>query len=552
MWVAKRSFILLAAAFLLFPFIFIHPVSAQYGAYRDVIVTADSDYANIGVTFTATYKLELIDPSTGAVMRLYPKELITTPAGIPIQTGYVQVNAGENTMTFIGVLNLTAGQNTYRLIYSSTLMPDASPEYVSIECYKEATVTATSELTEYQVNFFVFNTTGIDSGFSVYLGNNTRPDFGDVHFQDVYGNELPFWLEYVGTTNASFWVKIPSIAAAPAGVGVRVCYGNPARTTSSNGESTFIFFDDFSIINATKWSTVGSGITWEIDGGALKGTDSVGTDWATYIQGNHALQPGECFHAKIKVGSGTNTAIYASAGNANDFVIAYLQTTNTLYMSGKVGGSWDEAYAGFTWSTGNWYDISVVRTGTLSFRAQSGGSSVDNSFSSIPSGGKIALKPAALAGSYSWFDNAFVRKWAATEPTVVEWGVESSLAGNFIVAYGTLVTEGFAINVDMPMLNTTQSIFINISATYAQPSAISDSVKLVVSTEWGRTLLVVLPIGIMLIAGRQDGAIFTILALACCTLINISAEDNVFNWGILGTVAFLALIMLFEEGGKRK
>ncbi len=73
-----------------------------------------------------------------------------------------------------------------------------------------------------------------------------KSDGGDIRFTDSNSNELNYWIEswdYAGK-NAKVWVKVPSIAAGSTTV-IRIYYGNPSAISSSNGDATFLFFDDF-------------------------------------------------------------------------------------------------------------------------------------------------------------------------------------------------------------------------------------------------------------------------------------------------------------------
>ena len=74
-----------------------------------------------------------------------------------------------------------------------------------------------------------------------------RSDFGDIRFTADDGvTELPYWMEEkVDGDYAVFWVKVPSIPASPDTATIYIYYGNPSATTTSNGEATFILFDDF-------------------------------------------------------------------------------------------------------------------------------------------------------------------------------------------------------------------------------------------------------------------------------------------------------------------
>ncbi|MBU4179970.1 MAG: DUF2341 domain-containing protein, partial [Actinobacteria bacterium] len=78
----------------------------------------------------------------------------------------------------------------------------------------------------------------------------------DIRFTDAGGVELSYWIEEwdsAGKT-ARIWVKVPEV---PSGGEAKITmhYGNPLAKSSSNGNSTFDFFDDFdgTSLNTNKW-----------------------------------------------------------------------------------------------------------------------------------------------------------------------------------------------------------------------------------------------------------------------------------------------------------
>jgi hypothetical protein len=98
-----------------------------------------------------------------------------------------------------------------------------------------------SALTDYQVRV------------DVTYDADMQPDFDDIRFRDSDGStELSHWREsYIASTSAIFWVKVPSV---PAGAKtIYMYYGNDAASSASDGDATFIFFDDFSG-DLSKWN----------------------------------------------------------------------------------------------------------------------------------------------------------------------------------------------------------------------------------------------------------------------------------------------------------
>ena len=106
------------------------------------------------------------------------------------------------------------------------------------------------------------------SGYQlVSLGGKCRTDFGDIRFtQD--GTELDYWLEEkIDGEYALFWVEVPTIPVA--GTTIYVYYGKEGASTTSSGDDTFPFFDDFEDEavddppDAAKWTTAGTdGADW--------------------------------------------------------------------------------------------------------------------------------------------------------------------------------------------------------------------------------------------------------------------------------------------------
>src|SRR3972149_4096369 len=159
---------------------------------------------------------------------------------------------------------------------------------------KENTGTA---LTDYQV---MIELKGAD------FPGEAKSDGADVRFTDSNGNELNYWIEswdHAGK-NAKIWVKVPSISTSAVSI-IRMYYGNPTSTSSSNGDMTFEFFDGFSgtTIDSTKWNVVGSGISQNNE--LLINVDS--PSWGHYVSSKNAFAAPIVIDAKIQTSySGTS------------------------------------------------------------------------------------------------------------------------------------------------------------------------------------------------------------------------------------------------------
>ena len=104
------------------------------------------------------------------------------------------------------------------------------------------TINSASALTDYQVKLIVAYDTDM------------QPDFDDLRFTSSdQTTELSYWLESkTDSTTATIWVKIPSLASGDNTI--YMYYANASATTASNGDNTFVFFDDFENGNLSKWS----------------------------------------------------------------------------------------------------------------------------------------------------------------------------------------------------------------------------------------------------------------------------------------------------------
>ncbi|MFH1227319.1 MAG: DUF2341 domain-containing protein, partial [Planctomycetota bacterium] len=109
---------------------------------------------------------------------------------------------------------------------------------------------AASALTNYPISF------------SVPYGRDMNIDFNDLRFTASDGvTPLDYWIESTATSFAAVWIKVNSIAVAPAITTIYMYYGNLAAAAASNGNNTFTLFEDFNgaSIDAVKWTKTDNG-----------------------------------------------------------------------------------------------------------------------------------------------------------------------------------------------------------------------------------------------------------------------------------------------------
>lgn len=93
----------------------------------------------------------------------------------------------------------------------------------------------------------------------------------DLRITDAACNVLPYFMDSLATDTANvIWVRVPAVSATDT-LELQLYYGNALADSVANGDSTFIFFDDFAAdtVNPAKWENVGGFTTFEPVAGVL-------------------------------------------------------------------------------------------------------------------------------------------------------------------------------------------------------------------------------------------------------------------------------------------
>ncbi len=292
--------------------------------------------------------------------------------------------------------------------------------------YREISVTENSgsALTAYQVLVQL-------SGGNFPTG--VKSDGADIRFTDANGNELSYWMEswdYAGK-NAKIWVKIPSISASATAT-IRMYYGNPSAGSSSNGDTTFDFFDDFigNSLDMNKWQ-INWG-TWSVNNGYGSSTSHAGGGEQASLQTKTAsFGSGYLISTKMrKVGSGNlndwfvNQLYYMDANNF--FGEYYHSDEGNIYPFEMVSGirTTNEKYT-TVGTAGTWFWIKTARMGNNIYaKAWNDGTTEPSAWqfsqviTGIPASGYIGYNPHWNNGGTVYVDFIDVRKYASSEPTL--------------------------------------------------------------------------------------------------------------------------------------
>jgi hypothetical protein len=292
-----------------------------------------------------------------------------------------------------------------------------------------------SGLTAYQVK--------VDVTYDSYMKSN----FDDIRFTDADGSTLlSHWREsYTASASATFWVKVPSV---PSGnKTIYMYYGNASASSASDGDATFVFFDDFSG-DLSKWnihidtdvaitSSYGNPApSLEISGGSTSspyGFAAIGSD-ATYSTFQNGIIEADVYPATVALPEIIFRGNYASnTGYKGRWDCR--TGTESPWMKPPYSGWAAFGTAVTRFGIANqWQKAKLVINGSAFtiYSNDSLKSSVTDTQYSGP--GEIGL--ANHYGTYARFDNVRVRKYVSPEPTA-SLGSEESM----YVSPGTIASQ---------------------------------------------------------------------------------------------------------------
>ena len=284
----------------------------------------------------------------------------------------------------------------------------------------------------YQVRVVVHYGPGVDGGENVYLNGKCLADFGDLRFTNRTGLFLlDHWMENkVDGDHAVVWVKVSDdLGVFPAKI--LLYYGKAGAVSASNGDATFLFFDDFEV-SLDKWTVFGSP-TLSTDF-AYSGTKSVKLPplattilhgWTTPPTGNKAahihfydeLSPlAEC--ALFSIDAGESEASFV--GIVND-VAQYEYTLDNIQYNSGVD------------RTIGWHTFVARSTENLKQFIIDGNlmpvTGVDNYCPDVH------ILGITLSEVSAYWDACFVRRFVSPEPNHGAWGIEEAEASGGIATY---------------------------------------------------------------------------------------------------------------------
>jgi len=289
---------------------------------------------------------------------------------------------------------------------------------------------------------------------SLIAGGKLENDASDLRFMnDSETQTLSYWIEQgINTSNTKVWVKIPQLNASGR-TRIAMYYGNANAVSASNGDSTFVFFDDFSTatLNANKWfSYKQSSVSQKNINGMLK--DS-GDGYASLISRNMGISAPFIIHSKINGYANYSwdlcPAVYAKEDSSYTRVIYY----SGLALRSGVGFS-DPGFpvalgsgvAMTTTACDTIYEFisKVYGNGACTVNTPRGTDSVPSSANTVANATRIGLwyfynsgNALGVCSQGRLHDNIFVRKFVTSNPVSDSVGNEIPIGYTFYYSKST-------------------------------------------------------------------------------------------------------------------
>ena len=279
---------------------------------------------------------------------------------------------------------------------------------------------------------------GLETNYTVKVevayDSDMQADFDDVIFTDNDNvTLLDFWREsYIESTSAVFWVKVTDSHEWGTYFMVQMYYGNDAVSTTSDGEATFLFFDDFENNDMDRWTTPGgywSTVSDRVKYGSYAGfaDADITLNDRKLIQDISAFRDSDIMvHLYVQSELETSKEYYFRSGATSAGVAQGLfgENDDWKYDNGPVSNWEVDTYLDDTWFE---LELAIDYTNSL-FRLWIDEASKGTIDLEDIEGVAITwmddwtLIVDSGEGEDLWIDEAYIRKWVLNEPEFDSFG----------------------------------------------------------------------------------------------------------------------------------
>ena len=285
--------------------------------------------------------------------------------------------------------------------------------------------------TNYQKRVVVHFGSGTDGGEDVYCSSHCKTDFGDVRFTSSDGASLlDYWLESkVDGDYAVFWVEVADSLESAAKT-IYVYYGNAPASTTSDGDSTFLFFDHFpgSSIDTAKWN--GGTVDTAVASSIMSHSKASGVySWLTTVNSFGPAVRYRAYGQVYQVGGPSSEHRFGMLNGVTNTEGAFIWYNSNVTKFKKIA-----AKSGVSTNTDmaqaldvNWHIFQVLYASSASCKFQIDANAVEEITTNCPS---VAIPICSTVYSnnateaISKFDWVFISKYVSPEPAHGAWGSE--------------------------------------------------------------------------------------------------------------------------------
>jgi len=266
------------------------------------------------------------------------------------------------------------------------------------------------------------------SGGDVDCEGHCQADFDDIRFVDIDNStELSYWREtYASSDYAIFWVNVSADAISDGKI--LMYYGNSTATDASDGDNTFLLFDDFNdgSLNTTKWS--GNTSSFTEANGYLECKSSSKLLYASSLSiADVAVE------SRTSYSSGGRGALISRYSSNTYYYGNYRKPNSDIRLVKVISGSATQlTLVSHTFS--NSWDRASLRIVGSSLSFVYDGTTTNTTDTSITSAGSVGVRTVTLntpGTDYIRWDWMAVRKYASTEPSWSSFGSEQTNTGGW-------------------------------------------------------------------------------------------------------------------------